>query len=230
MSGVDKSSYAETLREFGLGDEDLAAWRESRLPDQAFEDWLTDRVARRPSGPRAREVYGAEGVHDFARRAILDVLMLGARDHLLEIGCGGGVLLRDALATGARVTGLDHSEEMVKLARDRAPSAGMVHADAEALPFPDETFTAIAMSIVFFFFNDPTGVLGECQRVLRPGGRLAIYTTGPELRGTQAAPEPLASHGHFYADEELAELARRAGLRNANVSNDRGGQLLTARA
>jgi len=227
---LDASRYANILREFGLGEEDLAAWRKSRLPDEAFEDWLTDRVARRPSGTRAREVYGSDDVHDFARRAILDMLVLGDSDHLLEIGCGGGLLLREALATGARVTGLDHSDEMVELARDRAPWAGMVQAKAEALPFADQTFTALAMSIVFFFFADPIGALCRCQRVLRPGGRLAIYTTGPELRGTQAAPEPLASHGHFYADQELTDLVRRAGLVEARVSNDRGGQLLTARA
>lgn len=158
------------------------------------------------------------------------MLVLGANDHLLEVGCGGGLLLRDALATGARVTGLDHSEDMVELARDRAPGAEMVHSKVEALPFADETFTAVAMSIVFFFLDDPVGVLRECQRVLRPGGRIAIYTTGPELRGTPAAPEPLASRGHFYADEELVELARRAGLGDAKVSNARGGQLLTVRA
>jgi hypothetical protein len=57
-----------------------------------------------------------------------------------------------------------------------------------------------------------------------------MYTTGPELRGTPAAPEPVASRGHFYADEELAELAESAELRNPKVRNDHGGQLLTARA
>ena len=224
------SRHTSILREFGLGEEDLATWRKSGLPDEAFEDWLTDRVARRPSGRRAREVYGADAVHDFARRAILHVLALGEGDHLLEIGCGGGLLLREALARSARVTGLDHSEEMVKLARNRAPRAGVVHAKAEALPFADQRFTALAMSIVFFFLDEPIGVLRECQRVLRPGGRLAIYTTGPELRGTPAAPEPLASHGHFYTDEGLVELARHAGLGDADVSNDHGGQLLTATA
>jgi SAM-dependent methyltransferase len=86
------------------------------------------------------------------------------------------------------------------------------------------------MSIVFFFLDDPVGVLRECHRVLRADGRLAIYTTGPELRGTPAAPEPVASHGHFYADEELVELARRAQLRNVKVSDNAGGQLLTAHA
>jgi SAM-dependent methyltransferase len=230
LNGTDDSRYARALQEVGLGEEDLSAWRGAGLPDELFEDWLVDRVARRPTGARARAVYGAEDVHDFARRAILATLALGSDDHLLEIGCGGGLLLRDALATGARATGLDHSPEMVELTRNRSPGAQVVHSKAEMLPFGDGTFTAVAMSVVFFFLDDPVGVLRECRRVLRPGGRLAVYTTGPELRGTPAAPEPLASAGYFYADRDLAELARRADLLDVEVRNDRGGQLLTARA
>lgn len=230
MDGEATKRHKDTLGAFGLGDEDLAAWRESGLPDEAFVEWLVDRVARRPTGSRARQVYGADDVHDFARRAILDALALGPADHLLEVGCGGGLLLRDALVTGASVTGLDHSEEMVVLARERAPGADVVLAKAERLPFADGAFSAIAMSVVFFFLDDPVGVLRECRRVLRRGGHVAVYTTGPELRGTPAAPEPIASKGHFYRDHELAELARRAQLREVSVRNERGGQLLTARA
>jgi SAM-dependent methyltransferase len=224
------SSHAEKLHALGLGDDDLAAWLESELPDDAFDDWVTDRIARRPSGQRARLVYGAEDVHHFARRAILDALALQPGEHLLEIGCGGGLLLREALAAGARATGMDHSESMVELASEVAPEADVVLAAAESLPFADDTFDAVAMSIVFFFLDDPVLVLRECRRVLRSGGRLAIYTTSPELRGTPAAPEPIASRGHFYADDELADLARRAGLRDVAVLNESGGQLLTARS
>jgi ubiquinone/menaquinone biosynthesis C-methylase UbiE len=218
------------LRDFGLGDEDQAAWERSGLQPEAFEDWLTDRLARRPAGARAREVYGADDVHDFARRAILDALALEPHDRLLEIGCGGGLLLRDALASGAAVTGLDHSEEMVRLARERAAGADVVLGDAASLPFPDASFTAVAMSIVFMFLPDPAAVLRECRRVLSAGGGVAIYTTGPELRGTPAAPEPLASRSRFYGDDELAELARRSGLSDVVVTNDGGGQLLTGNA
>ena len=221
---------AETLRDFGLGDEDLAAWERSGLPASAFEDWLVDRVARRPAGVRAREVYGSEDVHDFARRAIMGALALGPGDRLLEIGCGGGLLLRDAVAPGAELTGIDHSEEMVALARERAPGAEVVLASAERLPFPDASFSAVAMSVVFFFLEDPVAVLEECRRVLARGGRLAVYTTGPELRGTPAAPEPVASRGRFYDDEALAALARDAGFDAVAVARHDGGQLLTGRA
>jgi len=226
VEGTD--AHEETLRAFGLGDEDIAAWQASGLGDAEFVDWLTDRVARRPSGSRAQEVYGAEDVHEWARRAILDALALGPDDRLLEVGCGGGLLLRDALATGAAATGIDHSEEMVELARERARGATVLVGAAERLPFEDTTFTAVAMSVVFFFLDDPVGVLRECRRVLVREGRLAVYTTGPELRGTPAAPEPLASRGHFYMDAELAELAEQAGLSDVSVRNKDGGQLLTA--
>lgn len=230
VSAERRPDFDELLEKFGLREEDRAAWKASGLPADGFEEWLTDRVARRPSGARAREVYGADDVHDFARRAILEALALGPADRLLEIGCGGGLLLRDALECGAAVTGLDHSEEMVSLARERVPGVEVVLGSAERLPFADASFTAIAMSIVFFFLADPVAALRECRRVLVPGGRIAIYTTAPSLRGTPAAPEPLARHGHFYEDEELVQLARDAGLATVAVRNDRGGQLLTARA
>jgi len=118
---------------------------------------------------------------------------------------------------------------MVQLARERAPGTEVVLAQAERLPFADDTFSAVAMSVVFFFFDDPLAVLRECRRVLRRGERLAIYTTAPELRGTPAAPEPMASHSHFYTDEELCELARGAEFRSVTVENNQGGQLLVAR-
>lgn len=227
---TEQDRHAEALRTFGLGDEDLAAWRGSGLPDERFDDWLTDRVARRPLGSQARQIYGAEDVHDFARRAILDALALESGERLLEIGCGGGQLLAEALESGVHPAGLDHSKEMVELARSRAPAATVLLAKAEDLPFADSTFDAGAMSVVFLFLDDPVRVLRECRRVLRSGGRLAVFTTGPELRGTPAAPEPLASRVHFHTDEELAELARRVELHEVTVRNDHGKQLLTARA
>ena len=222
------SSAEETIARFGLGDEGLTAWRAAGLSEDQFAEWLTDRVARRPAGARARAVYGADDVHDFARRAILDALKLQPGDRLLDVGCGGGLLLRDAANSGAVVTGLDHSQEMVTLAGERAPGAQVVLGDAQRIPFGHAAFTAISMSVVFFFFADPVAVLRECARVLGPGGRLAVYTTSPALRGTPAAPEPIASLGHFHSDAALRAFAAAAELVSPAVIDDDGGQLLTA--
>lgn len=220
---------SRVFEQFGLEAEDRAAWEASGLPPQAFEDWLTDRVARRPTGARARAVYGDAGTHDFARRAILDALGLDSGDRLLDVGCGGGLLLVDALRLGATATGLDHSEGMVDLACERALGAEVVLGRAEELPFDDAAFTAVAMSVVFFFLTDPVGVLRECGRVLEPHGRLAVFMAGPEMRGTPACPEPLAGHGRFYDDHELAAVASTAGFGDVRVTHNDGGQLLVAR-
>jgi ubiquinone/menaquinone biosynthesis C-methylase UbiE len=196
-------------------------------------DRMTNRIARRPSGRKARAVYGADDVHSFAWGPVLAALELEPEDALLDVGCGGGVFLRQALETGCRVVGLDHSPDMVRLAREITHGAAeIVRGDAAQLPFDDASFTAVSCIVAFFFFDDPVAALREVRRVLeRERGRVAVYTTAPELKGTPAAPYPLATRGHFYEDHELEALARDAGFTTAEVMRpDEGAQLLVARA
>jgi ubiquinone/menaquinone biosynthesis C-methylase UbiE len=193
---------------------------------------MTDRVARRPHGRAARETYGADDVHSWAWDPVLEALQLTPDDALLDVGCGGGVFLRRALETGCGAVGVDHSQDMVHLARriteGRAP---IVHASADRLPFEQDAFTAVSCLVAFFFFPDPVAALQEFNRVVHSeSGRIAVYTTPPEMKGTPAAPYPLATRGHFYEDDELAGHARAAGFRQVEVRRpDDGAQLLVAR-
>jgi SAM-dependent methyltransferase len=196
-----------------------------------FREWridrMTDRIARRPHGRQARETYGAADVHSFTWEPVLEALALGPDDRLLDVGCGGGVFLRHAQAlTGCDAVGVDHSREMVRLAGPLA-----VLAEAEQLPFEDAEFTAVSSIVAFFFFPDASRALREMRRVLAPNGRVAIYTTSPEAKGTMAAPYPLATRGHFYTDDELQRLALEAGFSTVQVTRpDESGwaQLLAA--
>src|SRR5207248_582284 len=65
------------------------------------------------------------------------------RAPLLDVACGTGVAATRAAASGARVTGIDFSPEMIAEARRRHPAIGFQTADAEALPFPDACFDAV---------------------------------------------------------------------------------------
>jgi hypothetical protein len=85
---------------------------------ERFSEWLTDRRARRPMGPRARTSYRDPTHHRPNFLAILDALKLNSKDYLLEVGCGGGAFLHDALKTGCKAAAIDHSPEMVRLARE----------------------------------------------------------------------------------------------------------------
>jgi ubiquinone/menaquinone biosynthesis C-methylase UbiE len=182
-------------------------------------------------------VYGAPDVHSFAWEPVLDALALGPDDMLLDVGCGGGVFLARALETGCRGAGLDHSRAMVRLARKtNAEALGsgrlrVVHGTAEALPFAAGEFTAISCLVAFLFFAEPVDVLHEMRRVLnRERGRIAIFTTPPEVKGTPAAPYPIATRAHFYSDAELERLPLEAGFAESRVvRTDIGAQLLLAR-
>ena len=62
-------------------------------------------------------------------------------------------------------------------------------------------------------------------------GRIVVFTTSPELKGTPAAPYPLATRGHFYEDHELVGHARAAGFGDVDVRRVlEGAQLLVARS
>jgi SAM-dependent methyltransferase len=147
-------------------------------------DRMTDRIARRPHGRRARVIYGADDAHSFLWEPVLEALALGPEDRLLDVGCGGGAFLNRARENGCAIAGLDHSPEMVRVARAKTDARVEV-ARAEAMPFTDGEFTAVSCLVAFFFFPDPVAVLREMRRVLdRERARIAVMTTAPEAKGS----------------------------------------------
>lgn len=188
-------------------------------------DWTTDRRARRPSGAMSRDVYRNPTHHWPNFLAILDVLDLGPKDNLLEVGCGGGAFLHEALKSGCRASAVDHSPDMVKLATEQnhdAISKGRLKisvSEADSLPFPDKTFTCAVMTGVLGFLPDAPRTFREVFRVLASGGRFVTFGGSKLLRGTPAAPEPMASRLHFYEANEIEDMARRAGFGESKVES-----------
>ena len=102
----------------------------------------------------------------------------GAR--VLDVGCGTGAATVAAAARAGpdgRVVGLDPNPGMLAVAR-RHPGIAWVEGRAEALPFPDAAFDAVVSQFAMMFFDDRVAALREMQRVLAPGGRMAVAVCG----------------------------------------------------
>jgi ubiquinone/menaquinone biosynthesis C-methylase UbiE len=170
----------------------------------------------------------------FARRVVLPWALQGFRPHgdVLEIGAGSGAMAAELLAMypniGLTVTDVD--DEMVEVAGARLSQFGdrvtARHADATALPFPDNTFDAVLSWVMLHHTVEWEKALAEAIRVLRPGGQLVGYDllSTPPLR----LLHPASDHSHRMIHlSELREAPRDLPVDGAIVKPSLAG--LTAR-
>src|ERR1700761_494156 len=101
---------------------------------------------------------------------------------VLDIGCGVGAFLRLITELGARPHGLDASEALLEIARQRLPHAHLRIGDMEALPYEDDTFDLVTGFNAFFFANDIVAAMREAGRVAKPGAAVVIQVWGPHER------------------------------------------------
>ncbi|MDQ0402928.1 class I SAM-dependent methyltransferase [Streptomyces sp. NPDC000349] len=95
---------------------------------------------------------------------------------LLDLGCGTGSLSLLAAEQGHRVTGVDRSPAMVKLARTKLAGrdAVFLEGDAAAPPVGEQRFDAVLVRHVLWTLPDPGRALSRWRHLLRPGGRLVL--------------------------------------------------------
>lgn len=114
---------------------------------------------------------------------LLDVLVdagdLAGR-RLLDVGSGTGRLAAALADRGARVWGVDTSQEMLAVARASAKGhVGFKHGNAERLPFKDAWFERVVFRLVVHLVDRPKA-FSEATRVLAPDGRIVVATFDPE--------------------------------------------------
>jgi SAM-dependent methyltransferase len=137
-----------------------------------------------------------------------------AGQDVLDVGCGQGQLVRELTALGARVTGMEISEQQLATAKAADDGAGAEYlvGRAESIPLADGSLDLVVFraSLHHVSTEQMLPALREARRVLRPGGH--VY-----------AAEPLAS-GDFYAlvsivdnEDEVRDAAQRA-LQHADAA------------
>ncbi len=121
-----------------------------------------------------------------------------ARGEVLEVAVGTGRNL-PFYPKEVRLTGVELSPAMLEVAQARVRELGvetdLVVGDAQALPFPDEAFDTVVMTLSLCTIPDDREALAEASRVLRPGGRLLLleHVRSPVLpvRAVQRVLDPL---------------------------------------
>ena len=114
--------------------------------------------------------------------ATLDALEPLAGKHLLDAGCGAGLVVRLAADRGAAASGLDASAPLLGVARDRTPAADLRIGDIEELPYPSSSFDIVTSFNAIQYADDPAAGVRELARVCRTGGHVAIGVWGDPAR------------------------------------------------
>ncbi len=108
-----------------------------------------------------------------------------AGQRVLDVACGTGVVSVTAARTGANVTGLDLTPELLERAKENAQIAEVNidwhEGDVEKLPFGDAAFDVVLSQYGHIFAPRPEVAIAEMLRVLKPGGTIAFSTWPPEL-------------------------------------------------
>lgn len=99
--------------------------------------------------------------------------------HVLDVATGTGLVADELVRRGFAVTGLDQSEEMLAVARERLGGrATLVSGNAEELPFENASFDHLTFTYLLRYVDDPAATLAELVRVVRPGGTVAMLEFG----------------------------------------------------
>jgi SAM-dependent methyltransferase len=151
--------------------------RNERLWDRDSDDYQT-----RHGGQLDKSGGTAWGVWQVPESSLHVLGDVRGKD-VLEFGCGAAQWSIALHAAGARVTGIDLSERQLFHARELMERAGvsfpLVHGNAEATPFDDDSFDIVFCDYGAMTFADPHRTVPEAARLLRPGGLFAFSSMTP---------------------------------------------------
>jgi demethylmenaquinone methyltransferase/2-methoxy-6-polyprenyl-1,4-benzoquinol methylase len=148
------------------------------------------------------------GMHHRWRERAADLARLDPGARALDVATGTGDLaieLKRRVGPGGEVTGLDFSERMLELAREKAGDVRFEAGNALELPYPDGSFDAVTVGFGARNFDDLARGLREMARVTRPGGRVVV------LEITTPQRPPLSWFFRLWFDRAVPALGRLAG-------------------
>jgi ubiquinone/menaquinone biosynthesis C-methylase UbiE len=199
---------ARSVRDRWLGETDPA------VMDPDASDEMTDHLV--DFFDQIASVYDswAGGQHGRVAARLVELAAPKKGEHVLDVATGTGLVahLVAAKVVPGSVIGIDLSDRMLSIARAKqGKNTQFVGMAAERLVFRPETFDVVTMGEALAYLSDPNDALEEANRVLRPGGRLAVSC---QRRSLSTRAQDLFFQG-------LAPLARRHYLSLPRYSSER---------
>jgi len=165
-----------------------------------------------------------------ALRLIVEFTGAGPQDTVLDVACGGGIVVCAFAKVVKHATGIDLTPAMIDRARALAAEQQLTNVswkvgDVTPLPYPNGAFSLVTSRFAFHHFLDPQAVLAEMTRVCAPGGRVAVIDSEASPEPAKAAEfnrmEKLRDPSHVRAMPlvELKNLYHEVGLPAPRVTN-----------
>ncbi len=147
---------------------------------------------------------------------------------ILDMGCGAGFLTRELSNLGHQVVGVDLSEESLKIARKLDPKTTYLRADVTAVPLESKSFDAVSAMDLLEHVENPTAVIQEASRLLKPGGLFFFHTFNRTflswlivIKGVEwcvkNAPPDMHIHRLFIKPAELQKICEDLGLKQEEI-------------
>ena len=158
------------------------------------------------------------------RRRFIELARPVNGESCLDIGCGPAFFVEQlyaAVGDRGSVAGVDISEPMVQAGSLRCPSAQLLQASAEKLPFPDASFDLVTITQVLVYVTHPVKAVSEAMRVLKPGGRVLVLDSiwsqsswsGADVKLQRRILDEWDNHcAHPLLPMRIPQLLRDAGL------------------
>lgn len=125
--------------------------------------------------------------YDLTRKAdpillqlLIDKLAPKKHQKFLDVGCGSGNYTIALHQKGLSITGLDISEEMLNLARNKYPKMDWILADAKTLPFKEQSFDGVLCFLAIHHIRELPTFFKEVHRILKSGGKFILFSNSPE--------------------------------------------------
>ena len=130
------------------------------------------------------------GLHRIWKRRVVELAAVQSGNRALDLCCGTGDIAFALAQRGAETTGLDFSDKMLEVAKNRSqklksptsisqlPSPNFIQGDAQQIPFPENSFDIVTVGYGLRNLTSWEKGLEEMRRVARPGGRIVVLDFG----------------------------------------------------